>query len=82
MRNETDLQQKMWSAMEKVCELKDKSFAVIQSGYSDTTEIHSIIIRDYYEHSYENKLNTLEDMGKFPEIHSTKTESWINRKSK
>ena len=75
MRNETDLQQQMWSAMEKVCELKDKSFAVIHSGYSDTTEIHSINIRDYYEHSYENKLNKLEDMGKFLEIHSTKTES-------
>ena len=60
--------------MEKVCELKDKSFTVIQSGYSDTTEIYSINIRDYYEHSYENKLNKLEDMGKFLDIHSTKTE--------
>ena len=30
--------------MEKVCELKDKSFTVIQSGYSDTTEIYSINI--------------------------------------
>ena len=55
----------MWLAIEKVCELKDKSSAVIQSGYSDTTEIHSINIRDYYEHSYGNKLNKLEDMDKF-----------------
>ena len=65
----------MWLTIEKVCELKDKSSAVIQSGYSDTTEIHSINIRDYYEHSYGNKLNKLEDMGKFLEIQSTKTES-------